>query len=121
MQELMVEFVELVVPWVEIVGIGVVLWGAIEGMFGLLLRMKSVLFKAPEPVSISHIRITIGEKTALGLDFFLAGDIIKTIVIPSWESLAILGGIVVIRTVIAFFLNKDLRELSGSNSAIIHG
>jgi uncharacterized membrane protein len=48
---------------------------------------------------------------ALGLDFFLAGDIIQTIVIPTWESLAILGGIVVIRTVIAFFLSRDLKEL----------
>lgn len=119
MQELMVEFVHLVIPWVELIGIAVVMWGAIEGLVGLLQRMKSVLVKSPEPVSISHIRVTIGEKTALGLDFFLAGDIIKTIIIPSWESLAILGGIVVIRTVIAFFLNKDLRELEGKESPII--
>lgn len=36
----------------------------------------------------------------LGLEFFLAGDIVQTIVVPTWNSLAILGGIVVIRTVI---------------------
>ena len=77
-----------------------------------MLRIKSVLLREPQLLPISHIRIAIGEKTALGLDFFLAGDIIQTIMVPSWESLAILGGIVVIRTVIAFFLNKDLRELS---------
>ena len=112
MHELLIDIVKLVVPWIEMVGIAVVMWGALEGLIGLLLRMKSVLLKGLEHVSISHIRVTIGEKTALGLDFFLAGDIIQTIMIPSWESLAILGGIVVIRTVIAFFLNKDLRELT---------
>ena len=112
MHELLIELVETVVPWIEMVGIAVVLWGAIEGLIQLLLRAKSVLLREPQLKPISHIRIAIGEKTALGLDFFLAGDIIQTIMVPSWESLAILGGIVVIRTVIAFFLNKDLRELS---------
>lgn len=111
MHRLLVEFVGLVAPWIEALGIAVVLWGAIEGLLRLLLRIKSALVREQQPVPISHIRSAIGEKTALGLDFFLAGDIIQTIVIPSWESLAMLGGIVVIRTVIAFFLNKDLREL----------
>ncbi|HEU0234258.1 MAG TPA: DUF1622 domain-containing protein [Gallionella sp.] len=112
MHQLLIEFVELVAPWIEMIGIAVVLWGAIEGLVRLLLRIKSALSRASSPAPISHIRSAIGEKTALGLDFFLAGDIIQTIVIPSWESLAMLGGIVVIRTVIAFFLNKDLRGLN---------
>lgn len=112
MHQLLIDLVEIVVPWIEMVGIGVVLWGAIEGLLKLLLRVKSVLTRESQLIPISHIRASIGEKTALGLDFFLAGDIIQTIMVPSWESLAILGGIVVIRTVIAFFLNKDLRELA---------
>lgn len=111
MHQLLIGFVELVAPWIEMIGIAVVLWGAIEGLIRLLLRIKSALTGTASPAPISRIRSAIGEKTALGLDFFLAGDIIQTIVIPSWESLAMLGGIVVIRTVIAFFLNKDLREL----------
>ena len=113
MHQMLISLVELVVPWIEALGIAVVLWGAIEGLIGLLLRIKAALFREAQNAPISHIRVTIGEKTALGLDFFLAGDIIQTIMIPSWESLAILGGIVVIRTIIAFFLNKDLRELAG--------
>lgn len=112
MHHLLIDLVEIAVPWIEMLGIGVVLWGAIEGLFGLLKRIKAVLMRETQPVPISHIRVAIGEKTALGLDFFLAGDIIQTIMVPTWESLAILGGIVVIRTIIAFFLNKDLRELA---------
>ncbi len=112
MHHLLIELVEAVVPWIEMIGIGVVLWGAIEGLFKLLLRIKSSLFRESPLASISHIRIAIGEKTALGLDFFLAGDIIQTIIIPSWESLAILGGIVIIRTIIAFFLNRDIKEFA---------
>ena len=47
---------------------------------------------------------------ALGLDFFLAGDIIQTIVVPSKDSLMILGGIVIIRTVMAYFLAKEIDQ-----------
>lgn len=112
MHQLLIDLVEMVVPWIEMIGIAVVLWGAVEGLLKLLSRIKSVLTAKAQITPISHIRASIGEKTALGLDFFLAGDIIQTIMVPSWESLAILGGIVVIRTVIAFFLNKDLRELA---------
>ncbi len=112
MHQSLVEFFEWIAPWIEMIGIAVVLWGAIEGLVRLLLHAKSSLLREHKLEPIGHIRSAIGEKTALGLDFFLAGDIIQTIIIPTWESLAMLGGIVVIRTVIAFFLNKDLKELS---------
>lgn len=112
MHELLIEFVNLVAPWIEAVGIAVVMWGALEGLLGLFTRARAVLLHRPEVLPVSRIRSAIGEKTALGLDFFLAGDIIQTIIVPSWETLAILGGIVVIRTIIAYFLNKDLRELA---------
>src|ERR1022692_3429808 len=109
MHQLLIQLVDMIVPWIEMIGIAVVLWGATEGLLKLLLRIKSALVREPQLIPIGNIRAAIGEKTALGLDFFLAGDIIQTIMVPTWESLAILGGIVVIRTVIAFFLNKDLR------------
>jgi len=59
----------------------------------------------------------MGEKLVLGLEFFLAGDIVQTIVVPTWESLAILGGIVVIRTVLVYFLNVELRQGAKHGSA----
>lgn len=118
MHEWLVELVALIVPWTELIGILIVLWGAIEGLIKLLMRLHSVFDKAIQPLPISQIRLAIGEKIALGLDFFLAGDIIQTIIIPSWQSLAILGGIVVIRTIIAFFLNRDIKEFAAENAHI---
>ena len=112
MHEFLVELVAKIVPWTEAVGIAIVMWGALEGIIKLLTRFRSLLDSAVPLIPISRIRLAIGEKIALGLDFFLAGDIIQTIIVPSWESLAILGGIVVIRTVIAFFLNRDIKEFS---------
>ena len=69
---------------------------------------RSLLDSAVQPIPISCIRLAIDGKIALGLDFFLAGGFIQTIIIPSRGSPAIPGGIVVIRTVITLFFNKNL-------------
>ncbi|MBP7216284.1 MAG: DUF1622 domain-containing protein [Candidatus Omnitrophica bacterium] len=57
------------------------------------------------------IRIHLGSYLVLALEFFIAGDIIKTIITPTWESLGTLGAIVVIRTVLSYFLTKDLKKI----------
>lgn len=58
------------------------------------------------------MRVAIGEKAALCPVSFWLVTSFKPLWWHSRETLAILGGIVVTRTVIAFFLNKDLRELA---------
>ncbi|MCK9283622.1 MAG: DUF1622 domain-containing protein [Rhodocyclaceae bacterium] len=112
MHELLAAFVHSVGPAIEGVGILVVTWGALEGTVRLVSRAVGALRGQILP-PLEEVRAGIGEKMALGLDFFLAGDIIQTIVIPSIESLAMLGGIVAIRTVLSYFLSRDLKELKG--------
>ena len=70
MHEFLVELVAAIVPWTEAAGIAIVMWGAIEGLVKLLGRLRSVLDSAAQPIPISRIRLAIGEKIALGLDFF---------------------------------------------------
>ncbi len=108
MHELLVQWVGYVVPWIEALGIVVVLWGILEAFAGLVQRGWSVLARHAARKDLGAIRLAMGEKMVLGLEFFLAGDIVQTIVVPTWNSLAILGGIVVIRTVIVYFMNLEL-------------
>ena len=48
----------------------------------------------------------------LSLEFLIAADIIDTIVQPGLEELAILGGIIAIRTVISLSMNWELKSKS---------
>lgn len=57
---------------------------------------------------LSTIRRNFGYYLLLGLEFLIASDIIRSILEPSLDDLAILGGIVVIRTVLTYFLNKEI-------------
>ena len=110
MHEFLVKLIEYIVPLTELLGVAVVTWGSVHGLMLLVMRGANILQHKPFPHSLRDIRIAIGEKMALGLDFFLAGDIIGTIVVPSKESLMLLGGIVVIRTVMAYFLAKEIEK-----------
>ena len=110
MHEFLIELIAYVIPPTELLGAAVVLWGCLQGLIMLLRRAWQSISSRPLQGTLSDIRIAIGEKMALGLDFFLAGDIIQTIVVPSKETLMVLGGIVVIRTVMAHFLAKEIEK-----------
>lgn len=112
LHEFLIALIGYVVPLTELLGAAVVLWGSLQGFIMLIRRAWQAIQLQPLQGTLSDIRIAIGEKMALGLDFFLAGDIIGTIVVPSRETLLVLGGIVVIRTVMAYFLAKEIEKKS---------
>ncbi len=112
LHELLVNLIAYIVPCTEFLGATVVTWGSLHGMSMLLRRTWRAINKLPLVDTLRDIRIAIGEKMALGLDFFLAGDIIGTIVVPSKDTLMVLGGIVVIRTVMAYFLAQEIEKKS---------
>ena len=70
------------------------------------------LGKNKRPVPLEKIRIDLGRYLLLGLEFLIAADIIRTIAKPSLEEVTVLVAIVAIRTVISYFLNKEI-ERSG--------
>ena len=57
-----------------------------------------------------ELRHSLGYYLLLGLQFLIAADIIETMIEPSLEELAILGGIIVIRTAISFSLTWELKH-----------
>jgi len=45
-----------------------------------------------------------------GLEFFIAGDVLTTLLNPSIEDLTLLGAVVVIRVILGYFLQKESKE-----------
>lgn len=58
-----------------------------------------------------NLRADLGTYLLLGLEFLIASDILKTVLEPSLNELAILGGVVILRTILSIFLNKEIKEL----------
>jgi len=94
-----------------IIGIAAVLiitWGAII-IFCNLIKLEVSRFKGHKPYyERAVLRHRFGSYLLLGLEFLIAADIILTITHPTLEEIAILASIVVIRTIISYFLDKEM-------------
>ncbi len=98
-----------------IVGIAAVIiicWGVIIAFLNLI-RLEVSRFKGKEThYKRAILRHRFGSYLLLGLEFMIAADIILTISHTSLEEIAILGSIVIIRSVISYFLDKEMAYTS---------
>ena len=62
------------------------------------------------PTSYTGVRLLLARYLALGLEFQLAADILVTAVAPSWEEIGKLAAIAAIRTLLNFFLAREMKE-----------
>jgi uncharacterized membrane protein len=59
--------------------------------------------------------------TMVGLEFLLASDLVSTVVSPSWDELGRLATVAAIRTLLGFFLGRDLeaaRKIARENAEL---
>jgi uncharacterized membrane protein len=48
----------------------------------------------------------------LALEFALAADIVRTAIAPTWDDIGHLGAIALIRTILNYFLERDMEEFA---------
>ena len=93
---------------ISIAGSTIIIWGVARTSF-LFLKMEwNKLFNKQIICNDERIRYGFGSYLLLGLDFMLAADMIHTIHNPVLNELYILALIVAIRSVISFFLHKEI-------------
>ena len=94
--------------FVGIIGVLVILWGVLVTIVDTA-RVEVRAMRHPRAMRDKLLlRQHLGSSLLLGLEFLIAADVIRTVVQPSLQEVGILGGIVAIRTVISYFLQKEL-------------
>lgn len=105
MEELFIQASRIAGLVVEAMAVLVVTYGAAEAMVQLV---RVVAAPATSHGARKAIWRRFGTWLLLGLEFALAADIIASPVSPTWEDIAQLAAIAVIRTFLNFFLEHDL-------------
>jgi uncharacterized membrane protein len=91
---------------IEFIGVGVVVLAVAVSTTVFLGRM---LRREPAVKAYQSYRSTLGRGILLGLEFLVAGDIIRTVAVePSLTNLGVLAGIVLIRTFLSFTLEVEV-------------
>lgn len=99
--------VEAVGQAVDLVGVAVIVCGALvaTGVFA-----HRALRRRDDPQAVyRRYRQSLGRAILLGLEFLVAGDIIRTVAVsPTFTSVGVLAAIVVVRTFLSFSLEVEL-------------
>lgn len=96
----------------------IIMIGSLQAIWIYLRRGLSAKSGCRE---ITMSRIQLGHSLSLGLEFLIGADILKTAVAPTWQDIGQLAAIVSIRTMLNFFLTRELEQAdksieSGENS-----
>jgi len=99
---------DVIARGVGLIGVAVILWGVVLTTVQTI-RIEAVAARGRQlPGSRMLLRQQLGASLLLGLEFLIAADVIRTVMQPTLQEIGILGGIVAIRTVISYFLHKEM-------------
>ncbi len=90
---------------IETIGVLVIVAGIVVSSFRFLFHFR----KEPEGFAYHIYRRQLGRAIILGLEFLIAGDIIRTVVVAdTLTNITILGLIILIRTFLSFTLHLEV-------------
>ena len=106
-EERLAEVVELLVRCVEATGALVIFVGAVLAFLRFFVVCVLHRHEAHRFVSL---RLGLGRFLALGLEFQLASDVLRTAVAPTLREIAELAAVAAIRTALNYFLAREITE-----------
>ena len=90
---------------IEVVGVMIIVWGFLSATGRHIRNRESLAGEARHKA----YRRNLAQKMMLGLEFLVAGDIIRTVVVDySLEAVAALGVVVLIRTILVFTIHLEV-------------
>jgi uncharacterized membrane protein len=107
-ESLLRDSVDFLVRLVEAAGALIIFLGA---LWAFVQFVRTGLTRGRDPRrAFTAIRLSLGRFLALGLEFQLAGDVLRTAIAPSFADIGQLAAIAAIRTALNYFLAKEIRE-----------
>lgn len=98
--------VDVLVRLVEMAGAVVIFVGCLVAF----VRFVVIGLRERQAASFVRVRLDLGRMLALGLEFQLAGDILRTAVAPTLREIGELAAIAAIRTALNYFLAKEIKN-----------
>lgn len=101
-----IDAARMVTRIVELTGITIIAVGAFSTLLILFIRLVKA---RNHNEAVTNLRARLGQAILLGLEFLVAADIINTVAVqPTLSSVAVLAGIVAIRTFLSFSLEMEI-------------
>ena len=103
LEHILHEYLPILIHIIEIIGIFIIVSGAFKAFVDYLKDFAS-------HSNTTAVRHNLGTAMVTGLEFKMAAEILRTVIVRTWQEVAMLGAIVVIREILFFFINRDIKE-----------
>jgi uncharacterized membrane protein len=104
----LIPFFDLFILALNIFSIVVLIWGVIVAGIDFLKSERTDRNRIIMTRQNNFIKSFLGSYILLSLEILIAADIIESIIKPTFQDILKLAILVVIRTVISYFLNKEI-------------
>ena len=105
--------IETVLPYMisflEIIGIFVVFWSALHGFWQY--------FRITFTKKRYDLQSRLAKGLALGLEFKMAAEILKTVLIQNMDELYVLGAVILLRALLSLLIHYEMRPHLASKKA----
>ena len=109
------EYIHLTMEWaataIDLTGSLIMVWAFITSVIAIVGSMIRGGDTRSRFHDIQIARCELGTKLVFALELMIVSDLLQTIISRSIDDLIFLGGLVVIRTTIAYFLSKEIQEV----------
>jgi uncharacterized membrane protein len=108
------EVVEIIRTFIEWAALGIEILGAlviVAGVMRVAITRGTVryLFRLDEPGAYDSYKHQMGRSLLLGLEFLVAGDVVRTVALePTLNNVAVLGLLVLVRTFLGWSLAVEI-------------
>ncbi|WP_029073293.1 DUF1622 domain-containing protein [Kandleria vitulina] len=97
MHEILEIIANISVFMLELFGTCVLVYTAVKGFYYWIRKNESV-------------RLYLAQGIALSLTFKMGGEVLRTIIARTWSELGVLGAIIVLRGLLTFLINWEIKE-----------
>ncbi len=108
--------IHMVLEWLAVVidltAVLIMIWAFVAAVFGLVRGSISAGDAHSRIRNMQAARCGLGVKLVFALELMIISDLFHTIISRSVDDMILVGGLVVIRTAIAYFINKEIAEVS---------
>ena len=81
----------------EFIGVGIIIYAGVKGFIGYVRRSPKM-------------KITLAQGLAIGLEFKLGSEILKTVIVRDWTEIATVAGIIALRAALTFLIHWEIKE-----------
>lgn len=100
LHHLLDQFIPNLASIIEIIGVLVIIYGVARSLFLFLLAKGDLM--------VSNPKLDLARALAYSLEFKLAAEILKSVIVQTLQEFTILAGIVVLRVVLTFVIHWEI-------------